>query len=191
MTPDRKPLYAKIAIARKQLPHMDEEAYRGLLESEFNTRSAKALRHGQLCRLVDILGRMGASFAAGNNPRHKPHVRSDFYEIADDEFGKTKRYIAAVWRNDLGYDMTGLDTTVERMFGVASFAWLRDWDKLKRLACHVEARARAKADDAAAGDGQGAPRGATRPQGAGETALSPSSADAGANIRQEARGSVI
>ena len=192
---DRKPLYAKIAIARKQLPDMTEEAYRDLLENEFSTRSARDLKYGQLCRLVDLLGRMGAVYMtpgpascgaralaspesavsgslphpADGKPRHtsgqgaeapqspprpgqakparvRPHVRSDFYSIADDEFGKTKRYIAALWRNDLGYDMTSLDTLVDRMFGIASFAWLRDWAKLKRLACHVQRRATAKAE---------------------------------------------
>jgi len=164
MTENRKPLYAKIAIARKQLPNMDEDAYRDLLESEFGARSAKALKYGQLVRLVDILARLGARYTTGNkarcggqvgsqasltkhqarHARRKPHVRSDFYDIADDEFGKTKRYIAAMWRNELGYDMTSLDTLVSRMFGVESFAWLRDWDKLKRLAIHVQYRAAAK-----------------------------------------------
>lgn len=53
---NRKPLYAKIAIARKQLPDMTEEAYRELLANEFNgVASAAKLSWRDLNRLVDLL----------------------------------------------------------------------------------------------------------------------------------------
>ena len=45
-------LYAKIAIARKQLPDMDEEAYRARLRTEFGKESAADLSVVQLSRLV-------------------------------------------------------------------------------------------------------------------------------------------
>ena len=42
-TQNRRPLYAKIAIARKQLPHLDEDGYRELLKKEFGKESSKDL----------------------------------------------------------------------------------------------------------------------------------------------------
>ena len=39
---NRRPLYAKIAIARKQLPHLDEDGYRALLKKAFGKETAKA-----------------------------------------------------------------------------------------------------------------------------------------------------
>ena len=60
---NRKPLYAKIAIARKQLPDMTEEAYRELLSNEFNgTTSAAKLSWRDLNRLVDLLASLGAVY---------------------------------------------------------------------------------------------------------------------------------
>ena len=47
-------LYRKIEIARKQLPHMDEEAFRSLLRSEFGVESRKDMNIHQLSRLVQL-----------------------------------------------------------------------------------------------------------------------------------------
>ena len=41
-------LYRKIEIARKQLPYMDEEAFRALLRSEFGVSSRKDMTIHQL-----------------------------------------------------------------------------------------------------------------------------------------------
>ena len=51
-TQNRRPLYAKIAIARKQLPHLDEDGYRELLKKEFGKESSKDLNWYQLERLI-------------------------------------------------------------------------------------------------------------------------------------------
>lgn len=163
----RRPLYAKIAIARKQLPGMDDDdVYRDLVEAHFQTRSASDLSFQQLSRLVNILVDKGAVFTsrgkgtgAGKGTsmgkEHKPdrtamrtvpHARSDFYHIADDEFGPIKRKICAIWKA-LGYDMTSLDKRCAREFKVESFAWLRDRQKLKRLLTDLEQRERVRFAD--------------------------------------------
>lgn len=146
----RRPLYAKIAIARKQLPELDDETYRDMLENHFGTRNARELNFHQLSRVVQMLAEKGAVFiskstgqnAAPKPPKSAPHARSDYYHIADDEFGPMKRMISAIWKR-LGYDMTSLDTRCEREFGVPSFAWLRDRAKLKRLLTDMQQRERA------------------------------------------------
>ena len=144
---NRKPLYAKIAIARKQLPHLDEEAYRELLDNNFGTRSASKLTWRQLQNLVQMLADMGAVYAtkerATKRPGKNTHARTDFYSIANDQYGPIKRKICAIWKG-LGYDMQSLDTRCKREFGVESFAWLRDRQKLQRLLLDVEAREHAK-----------------------------------------------
>lgn len=48
-------LYRKVEIARKQLPNMDEEAFRALLRSEFGVESRKDMTIHQLSRLVQLL----------------------------------------------------------------------------------------------------------------------------------------
>lgn len=143
MNQNRKPLYAKIAIVRKQLPGMDETAYRELLQQMFGVDSAKELNFMQLSRLVEHLASLGANFTSKPTPKIKPHARSDYYSIANDEFGPTKRMICAIWHK-LGYDMTSLDTRCQREFKVESFAWLRDWKLLKRLLTDLQHREREK-----------------------------------------------
>lgn len=142
MNQNRKPLYAKIAIARKQLPGMDEAAYRELLQQMFGVDSAKDLNFTQLSRLVEHLASLGASFTSKPTPKTKPHARSDYYSIANDEFGPTKRMICAIWHK-LGYDMTSLDTRCQREFKVESFAWLRDTKNLRRLLTDLQKREKA------------------------------------------------
>ena len=48
-------LYRKIEIARKQLPQMDEEAFRALLRSEFGISSRKDMNIHQLSRWRSFL----------------------------------------------------------------------------------------------------------------------------------------
>lgn len=121
-TNHRKALYAKIAIGRKQLSHFSEDDYRDLLQREYNAASAKNLTLPQLTQLVDTLSRMGAKYTTGDKPQRTiPHARSDYYHIADDTFGPTKHKICAIWKK-LGYDMTALDTRVNREFKIETFA---------------------------------------------------------------------
>lgn len=142
--PNRNPLYAKIAIARKQLPNLDEAAYRALLHNMFGVQSAKDLNFTQLSSLVEHLASLGVNFTSKPAPKAKPHARSDYYSIANDQFGPTKRMICAIWHK-LGYDMTSLDTRCQREFKVESFAWLRDWKSLKRLLTDLQDRERVAA----------------------------------------------
>lgn len=155
---NRKALYAKIAIGRKQLAHFSDADYRELLQREYKASSAKDLTEPQLARLVDTLAHMGATYTTPGKPqRAAPHARSDYYHIADDQYGPIKRNICAIWKR-LGYDMTSLDTRVKREFGVESFAWLRDWTPLKRLLrdmlAREEAAKKARRDEAAKAAGQ-------------------------------------
>ena len=58
-------LYRKIEIARKQLPQMDEEAFRALLRSEFGVESRKNMNVHQLSRLVQLFAEQyGVTYTA-------------------------------------------------------------------------------------------------------------------------------
>lgn len=142
-TTDRRPLYAKIAIARKQLPHLDEEAYRALLKEKFGKESAKDLNYYQLDRLIHALAALGARFTTqGNNTRVTNRARPDWYTIPDDvENAPLKRQIVAIWKK-LGYSMTSLETRVQRQFGVHTFTWLHDHEKLSALLTDLQHRER-------------------------------------------------
>ncbi len=116
-------LYRKIEIARKQLPNMDEEAFRALLRSEFGVSSRKDMNIHQLSRLVQLFAaQYGVKYTAparSRNNRVTPHGRPDFIEITDSmPYAREKRQILAIWRK-LGYSMTSLDTRVKRAFGVS------------------------------------------------------------------------
>lgn len=140
-TTDRRPLYAKIAIARKQLPYLDEEGYRALLREKFGKESAKELNYYQLDRLIHALVRLGARLTTqGNNNRVRSHARPDWYAIPDDvENAPLKRQIVAIWKK-LGYSMTSLETRVRRQFGVHTFMWLHDHEKLSALLTDLQHR---------------------------------------------------
>ena len=143
-TGDRRPLYAKIAIARKQLPHLDEEAYRALLKEKFGKESAKELNYYQLDRLIHALVRLGARLTTqGNNNRVCGHARPDWIDVTDDmPHARVKRQILAIWKK-LGYSMTSLETRVRRQFGLATFAWVHDYEKLTALLTDLQKRERA------------------------------------------------
>ena len=96
-------LYRKIEIARKQLPAMDEEAFRALLRSEFGVSSRKDMSVNQLSRLVQHFAAVhGVTYTApakSRNPRVTPHGRPDFIEITDSmPYAREKRQILAIWR---------------------------------------------------------------------------------------------
>lgn len=142
----RRGLYAKIAIARKQLPDMDEEAYRALLEQEFGKRSSADLSTPQLARLVQQFARLGVTYTApakANNKAVKPHSREDWVEITDSmPFAREKRQIAAIWRK-LGYSLNSLDTRVRREFGSSRFVWMQDGKHISILLSDLQKREKA------------------------------------------------
>jgi hypothetical protein len=147
----RHAMYAKVEIARQQLPGMeDDDFYRNWLAEHFfeqkppfaGKRSRKDLTFQELQRLVDLLARLGARYTskASNKRRERPRVRPDFIEIqADDPNAATKRMICAIWRK-LGYSMTGLETRVERQTGILSILGLHDEQALSAILADLRRR---------------------------------------------------
>lgn len=145
----RKALLGKAAIGVKQLG-IDADTLREMLRNLFGRESRAELTAPQLVLLCDHLAQRGARFTSGAAPREgKPYKvkaagrRSDWYEIPEGPQAARKRGIAAMWRR-LGYDMTSLDTRVQRAFGVEAFRWLDDEGNLRTLARDLEARLRAR-----------------------------------------------
>ena len=137
-------LYRKIEIARKQLPAMDEEAFRALLRSEFGVSSRKDMSVNQLSRLVQHFAAVhGVTYTApakSRNPRVTPHGRPDFIEITDSmPYAREKRQILAIWRR-LGYSMTSLDTRCKRAFGVPVFVWMQNGEQIATLLSDLQRR---------------------------------------------------
>lgn len=138
-------LYRKIEIARKQLPDMDEEAFRDRLRNEYGVSSRKEMSVSQLSRLVHDFAREGVVFttpAKAKNKEVRPHSRPDWVEITDSmEYAPEKKQIAAIWRK-LGYSMNSLDTRVKRAFGVPLFVWMKDREQLSTLLSDLQRRER-------------------------------------------------
>lgn len=138
-------LYRKIEIARKQLPDMDEEAFRDRLRNEYGVSSRKEMSVSQLSRLVHDFAREGVVFTApakAKNKEVRPHSRPDWIEITDSmEYAPEKRQILAIWRK-LGYSMNSLDTRVRRAFGVPLFVWMKDREQLSTLLSDLQRRER-------------------------------------------------
>lgn len=154
-------LYRKIEIARKQLPDMDEEAFRARLRNEYGVSSRKDMSVNQLSRLVHDFAREGVVFSApakATNKRVTPQSRPDWIEITDSmPYAREKRQILAIWRK-LGYSMNSLDTRVKKAFGVPLFVWMKDRDQLSILLSDLQRRERAfdrKRGAECAGDGAG------------------------------------
>ena len=140
-------LYRKIEIARKQLPHMDEEAFRALLRSEFGVESRKDMNIHQLSRLVQLFAsQYGVTYTApakSRNRRVTPLSRPDWIEITDSmPYAAEKRQILAIWRK-LGYSMTSLDTRCKRAFGVPVFVWMQDGGQISTLLSDLQRREKA------------------------------------------------
>ena len=140
-------LYRKIEIARKQLPQMDEEAFRQRLESSFGVRSRTDLSVHQLSQLVhEFATQDGVQYTAPAKSRNKivrPHSRPDWIEITDNmAFAEEKRQILAIWRK-LGYSMSSLDTRVKRAFGVPVFVWLKNRGHISALLTDLQRREKA------------------------------------------------
>ena len=145
---NRNSLYAKIAIARKQLLHMSEEAYRDLLWEEFKKKSAADITYGQLVRLVNILKDKGAVFTAANKQKSSTRRRDkEFYEVPDHvPHARQKRYVAALWFK-MGYSMLSLDERCKRQFKIDAFLWLEDENHMRALTQNIIARAEKKGID--------------------------------------------
>ena len=144
--PMRLGLYRKIEIARKQLPAMDEDAFRALLQNEFGVRSRKEMNTHELSRLVHLFAEMGVEYTAPARARNKavkPHARPDWIEITDSmPHAREKRAILAIWRK-LGYSMTSLDTRCKRAFGVPVFVWMQNGEQIATLLSDLQRREKA------------------------------------------------
>ncbi len=145
---NRNALYAKIAVAKKQLVYMDEEAYRDLLQMEFQKTSAKDLSYGQLVRLIGVLESKGAVFTKPTKQASMARRRDkDFYEIPDYvPHARQKRYIAALW-SKMGYSMLSLDERCKRQFKIDAFLWVEDEGHMRALTQDVIIRAERKGID--------------------------------------------
>ena len=142
----RNSLNFQLDECRKQLPHMDEEAFRALLRSEFGVESRKDMSIHQLSRLVQFFAaQYGVKYTApqNRNRRVTPLSRPDWIEITDAmPFAAEKRQILAIWRK-LGYSMTSLDTRVKRAFGCHCFVWLKDGKQISTLLSDLQRREKA------------------------------------------------
>ena len=140
-------LYRKIEIGRRQIPHMDEEAFRALLRSEFGVSSRKDMSVYQLSRLVQLFAaKYGVVYTApakSRNSRVTHHGRPDWIEITDSmPYAAEKRQILAIWRK-LGYSMTSLNTRVKRAFGSHLFVWMQDGKQISTLLSDLQRREKA------------------------------------------------
>lgn len=94
-------LYRKIEITRKQLPNMDEEAFRALLRSGFGVSSRKGMNIHQLSQLVRLFtAQYDVKYTAparSQDNRVMPHGRPDFIEITDSmSYARGKRQVLAI-----------------------------------------------------------------------------------------------
>lgn len=135
----RNALYRKIEVGRRQLPAMDEVAFRQLLRNEFGVESRKDMTTGQLSRLVNILAEKGAVYTSPKKPK-AASKKPDFIDITDSmPFATQKRQILAIWRK-LGYALSSLDTRVKRAFGIDRFVWLKDEKQIIALLSDLQRR---------------------------------------------------
>lgn len=139
---NRRPLYAKIEIGRKQLEGMDDEDFfRDWLELHFGVRSRKELSFQELSVCIALLAKLGAEFkSADPNKKPRPHARPDWIEIPDSTtYPEMKRAICKIWKN-LNYSMTSLETRVKRQFGLPSLLWMSDQKELSALLTDLQKR---------------------------------------------------
>ncbi len=114
---NRRPLYAKIHIARKQLG-MSDEAYRGLLAERFGVESSSKLTAKQLVLLLKHFEDLG-------------FVPTTKYAAAKDR----KPLIKKVWALSYALDRPVpqyADALASRMYGIEKTVWLGP-DQLKGL----------------------------------------------------------
>lgn len=141
----RNGLLAKVHIAKKQMPEMDDELYRAILYERYGKSSAGKLTMRELADFVAHLETKGAEFTNSGTRARTP--RKDFYEVPDGTpFARQKRWIASMW-NALAWKMSGLDTRCATQFGVEKFIWLNDQSQLQTLAKDLTGRCRKKGID--------------------------------------------
>ena len=141
----RKGMLAKIHIAKKQMPDMDDEIYRAMLEERYGKRSAGKLTMHDLADFVRFLESKGAEFT--DSGKRSRITRKTFYEIPDGTaHTKQKRWIAAMW-HALDWKMSGLDTRCKSQFRVDKFVWLNDQRALQTLAKDLIGRCKKKGID--------------------------------------------
>ncbi len=141
MQQNRRPLYAKIALARKQLA-MDETTYREMLQTRFQVKSSSDLSFTDLSRLVQYMAELGAVFTSkGSNKKVKPQARPDWINVTGTPYEGEKRQILAIWKK-LNYSMSSLDTRVKRAFGVEIFVWMQDYNQICALLNDLQRRER-------------------------------------------------
>lgn len=141
----RNALLAKVHIAKKQMPNLDDDTYRGWLAEMYGKTSAGKLSMHELADFADFLEGKGAAFP--NSHKRSGSPRDDFYEIPDGTpFASQKRWIAAMW-NALDWKMSGLDTRCASQFGVDKFIWLNDQPALQTLSKDLIGRCRKKGID--------------------------------------------
>lgn len=140
-------MYAKIAIARKQLG-LEDDIYRELLQNKFKKNSAKDLTDNELTRLLHHFTECGAQFVSKKSKKRSntsvnPHSRPDWIDITPSmPFYSQKRQILAIWKK-LGYSMSSLDTRVQREFNCYSFVWLQNEEAIIALLTDLQKRERA------------------------------------------------
>lgn len=144
---NKKAIYAKIAIARKQLG-LEEDLYRELLQNMFKKSSAKDLTDNELTRLLRHFVECGVQFMSKKSKKSSntavfPHSRPDWIDITPSmPFYAQKKQILAIWKK-LGYSMTSLDTRVQREFNCYSFVWLQEEKAIIALLTDLQKRERA------------------------------------------------
>lgn len=141
---NRNAVYAKIAIARKQLG-LDETLYRELLQNKFGKTSANELTEKELTVLLRHFAECGVQFVPKKsqkrtNTKVLPHSRPDWINLVPSmPYYTQKRQILAIWKK-LGYSMSSLDTRVQREFGCYSFVWLQEEKNIIALLTDLQKR---------------------------------------------------
>jgi len=141
----RNSLLARIHIAKKQMPHMDDALYRELLEERYGKKSSAKLTMYELKDFAAFLESKGAELTNSREKAREP--QEDFYEIPDGvAYADQKRWIAAMWYA-LGWKMSGLDVRCKQQFKVEKFLWLDDQSHLQTLAKDLIGRCHSKGID--------------------------------------------
>lgn len=135
----------KIQVGKRLLGlHKDDVAYRAMLENMFGVSSSTGLNERQLHRLIRHMEELGAQFSrkGKTNPQQPKRSSADFYVIPDGvPYVNQKRYILVLWKA-LGWSISGVDTRMQRQFGVDSLVWLQDQAQLQTITKDLQNRCR-------------------------------------------------
>jgi hypothetical protein len=136
MTPSNSAL-ARIHIAKKELA-LTEEAYRDILQFNFQVKSARELSEQQAMELIKLFKAKGWTPKTGDQSRQRKKD-GQFIEVKPGPAARQQRKVLALW-HELGYDMTKLHARVKKQFGVDRFEWLEDNKALHVLITDLEHR---------------------------------------------------